>query len=187
MFWYGFSPLFYVNKNIILQALSQWLHSNDPSRVSFLHWYWFSPAWILICALNNKHLHNVCNDRLYIYYVFSFYISHCIHTRNTREFLSQWLHLYAFYNSFRQCVSSNDGSDDSGLKCLVTSPALIWLLFRVNLGMTWKTILQLEIAVTIFALTWLPSSMQTCVYISRKPCHNNNIDMASPHIGFFTC
>ena len=115
MFWYGFSPLFYVNKNIILQALSQWLHSNDPSRVSFLHWYWFSPAWILICALNNKHFHNVCNDRLYIYYVFSFYISHCIHTRNTREFLSQWLHLYAFYNSFRQCVSSNDGSDDSGL------------------------------------------------------------------------
>ena len=170
--------------------MSQWLHSNDPSRVSFLHWYWFSPAWILICALNNKHFHNVCNDRLYIYYVFSFYISHCIHTRtHENSFRSGYIYRH-FIVVFRQCVSSYDGSDDSGLfylKCLVTSPALIWLLFCVNLGMTWKTILQLEIAVTIFALAWLPSSMQTCVYISRKPCHNNNIDMASPHIGFFTC
>ena len=95
MFWYGFSPLFYVNKNIILQALSQWLHSNDPSRVSFLHWYWFSPAWILICALNNKHFHNVCNDRLYIYYVFSFYISHCIHTRtHENSFRSGYIYMH---------------------------------------------------------------------------------------------
>lgn len=86
---------FYVNKNIILQALSQWLHSNDPSRVSFLHWYWFSPAWILICALNNKHFHNVCNDRLYIYYVFSFYISHCIHTRtHENSFRSGYIYMH---------------------------------------------------------------------------------------------
>ena len=105
----------------------------------------------------------------YTFIMCSLFIYHTVFTQETHEnsFRSGYIYRH-FIVVFRQCVSSNDGSDDSGLfylKCLVTSQALIWLLFRVNLDMTWKTILQLEIAVTIFALTWLPCCMQTCIYI----------------------
>ena len=45
--------------------------------------------------MNNKQFHNGCNDRLYIYYVFSFYISHCIHTRtHENSFRSGYIYMH---------------------------------------------------------------------------------------------
>ena len=76
----------------------------------------------------------------YTFIMCSLFVYHTVFTQETPEnsFCSGYIYRH-FIVVFRQCVSSNDGSDDSGLfylKCLVTLQALIWLLFRVNLDMT---------------------------------------------------